>query len=284
MKAKLIPTYLVFSVNLLIAIIFVIPFFWTVSTSFKPRQEAVLYPPQALPAQPTLHYYEKIFFPDVESGDLDYVRMIVNSAALGFVGTVVTCFLSALAGYAFSIRKFRGRNIFFYIILAAMLIPYQALLVPLFSEMNSLRLIDNPLCLLLIYITFFQPLGIFIMKNTFSAVPKALHESAQMDGVGEWTIFSRIYLPNAGIGLVTVAVFTSAAIWNEFLMALVFMISQKNYTLPVGLNFSFQPPFQIEWGQMSAISVILFIPTITIFIALRKYFIQGVTAGALSAE
>lgn len=270
--------------SLLLAAVILLPLVWTMATSIKPRSETITYPPRLLPRNATAANYVRAFKPNVDTGQVAYIPMIFNSFMLGSAVTVATCVTSALAGYAIAARAFPGRKAAFYLILSAMLIPFQALLIPLFSEMNGLRLIDNLLSLFLIYVTFFQPLGVFIMKNTFSATPKELRESAQMAGCGEFQIFGRIYLPNALVGLVTVAVCTSAAAWNEFLIALIFMTSAKHYTLPVGLMFSFQPPFDIDWGMISAVSVITFIPTVSLFVALRRYFIRGVTAGALSAE
>jgi ABC-type glycerol-3-phosphate transport system permease component len=262
----------------------IIPFYWTIVNSIKVRDEIITYPPRMVPSVPTWEHYQRIFSVPVKSGEINYLPMMMNSLILGITVTLGICIVASMAGYAISLRDFPGRKAAFYLILSSMLIPFQALLIPLFTEMNALALVDRKLSLWLIYMTFFMPLGMFIMKNTFAGIPGALYESARIEGCSEWAVFFRIALPNAKMGMGTVAVLTSASVWNEFLMSLIFMTSQKNYTLPVGLAFSHQPPFDIDWGRICAVSVVTFLPTIALFIGLKKYFISGVTAGALSAE
>lgn len=277
-------TVLIYGLNLFFGALMIVPFYWTIVNSIKQRGDIITYPPRFLPSPATWEHYARIFSAPLKSGQINYLPMMANSLILGAAVTLGVCLIAAMAGFAFSLRAFPGRKLAFYLILSSMLVPFQALLIPLFTEMNGLGLVDKKASLFLIYATFFLPLGMFIMKNTFGAIPGALYESAKIEGCSEWGVFFRVALPNAKMGLGTVAVFTSAAVWNEFLMSLIFMTSQENYTLPVGLAFSHQPPFDIDWGRICAVSVITFLPTVILFIGLRKYFISGVTAGALSAE
>ncbi|MCG8453217.1 MAG: carbohydrate ABC transporter permease [Spirochaetales bacterium] len=275
---------MLYLLNTLMGILMLFPFYWTIINALKPRENIITNPPIFYPKGFTTEHFARIFSIPSKLGEIHYLPMMKNSLFIGTAGTMGVCIVAALTGYALSVKEFPGRKAVFYLVLSAMLIPFQALLVPLFSEMNLLGLVDNHLSLILIYITFFQPLGMFIMKNSFDTIPKAMYESARIEGCGDYQIFQRIALPNVKMGLGTVAVFTSAAVWNEFLMALIFMTSQSKFTLPVGLAFSHQPPFDINWGLISAVSVLTFLPTIMLFIGLRKYFISGVTAGAISAE
>lgn len=271
-------------INGIVAVVMLFPFYWTIVTSVKSREHIISYPPVFYPRGFTVENYVRAFSVPEVTGRINYLRMMGNSLFLGVVATLGVCVSAALAGFAYSYKEFPGRKLSFYLVLSAMLIPFQALLVPLFGEMNSLGLIDNKASLILVYVTFFQPLGMFIMKNSFDSVPRELYESAWIEGCGDMRVFAHVAMPNVKMGLSTVAVFTSAYVWNEFLMALIFMTSRKNFTLPVGLAFSHQPPFEINWGMITTISVLTFVPTVVLFLFLRRTFISGVTAGALSAE
>jgi multiple sugar transport system permease protein len=268
----------IYALNLVLLVILILPFYWTIISSLKPEQDIVTYPPRFTPNPWTLTHYTKLLInPDA--------RIMIWNSLLVALGTVcLVSFCATMAGFAVSKIEFLGRKFLFALIIMAMLLPFQSIVVPLFLEMKFFRLINTRLALVLISATFQLPLGLLIMKNAFAALPAELMESAQIDGCSYPQAFWRIMLPNVKIGIATVAIFTSATVWNDFLPALVFMTTKSKYTLPVGLSMSYQPPFQVYWGPVMALSVITFVPTLILFLFTQRYFIAGVSAGALSAE
>jgi len=267
-----------YALNLVLLLVLILPFYWTIVSSLKKEQDIVTYPPGFLPNPWTLEHYIKLL------AKPDSQVMIWNSLliAAGTVGLVCLC--ATMAGFAVAKIEFPGRKLLFAAIIMAMLLPFQSMVVPLFLEMQFFRLINTRLALILISSTFQLPLGLLIMKNAFAALPGEMIESAQIDGCSHFQVFLRILLPNVKIGIATVAIFTSATVWNDFLPALVFMTTKAKYTLPVGLSMSYQPPFQVYWGPVMALSVVTFVPTLILFLFTQRYFIAGVSAGALSAE
>jgi multiple sugar transport system permease protein len=268
----------IYALNLLLLLVLIMPFYWTMISSFKKEQDIVTYPPGFIPKPWTLEQYAKLL------ANPDSRIMIWNSLliAIGTVGLVCVC--ATLAGFAVAKIGFPGRKLLFALIIMAMLLPFQSMVVPLFLEMKFFRLVNTRLALILISSTFQLPLGLLIMKNAFAALPGEMIESAQIDGCSYFQAFWNILLPNVKIGIATVAIFTSATVWNDFLPALVFMTTKNKYTLPVGLSMSYQPPFQVYWGPVMSLSVITFVPTLILFLFTQRYFIAGVSAGALSAE
>lgn len=268
----------IYALNIVLLIILILPFYWTIISSLKPEQDIVTYPPRFVPNTWTLEHYVKLLVkPDARI-------MIWNSLLIAFGTVGIVSFCSTLAGFVVAKIEFPGRKFLFALIIMAMLLPFQSIVVPLFLEMKFFRLINTRLALVLISSTFQLPLGLLIMKNAFAALPGEMMESAQIDGCSYIQAFWRIMLPNVKIGIATVAIFTSATVWNDFLPALVFMTTKDKYTLPVGLSMSYQPPFQVYWGPVMALSVITFVPTLILFLFTQRYFIAGVSAGALSAE
>lgn len=268
----------IYVLNLVLLFVLILPFYWTIISSLKPEQDIVTYPPGFTPDPWTLEHYVKLLAnPDT--------RIMIWNSLLVALGTVcLVAFCATTAGFAVAKIEFSGRKLLFALIIMAMLLPFQSIVVPLFLEMKFFRLLNTRLALVLISSTFQLPLGLLIMKNSFAALPRELMESAQIDGCSYVQAFWRIMLPNVKIGIATVAIFTSATVWNDFLPALVFMTTKNKYTLPVGLSMSYQPPFQVYWGPVMALSVITFVPTLILFLFTQRYFIAGVSAGALSAE
>ena len=268
----------IYGLNLILLFVLILPFYWTIISSLKPEQDIVTYPPRFTPNPCTLEHYGKLLTnPDT--------RIMIWNSLLVAVGTVcLVSFCATTAGFAVAKIEFSGRKFLFALIIMAMLLPFQSIVVPIFLEMKFFRLLNTRLALVLISSTFQLPLGLLIMKNAFAALPRELMESAQIDGCSYVQAFWRIMLPNVKIGIATVAIFTSATVWNDFLPALVFMTTKNKYTLPVGLSMSYQPPFQVYWGPVMALSVITFVPTLILFLFTQRYFIAGVSAGALSAE
>ena len=194
----------------------------------------------------------------------------------------MTLLVAVPAGYGFSKFRFPGQNLLFVVILATMMIPFQSILTPLFLILVKLRLANSLNGLVLIYVTFQLPFSIFMMRNAFDAVPKALIESARIDGASQWSLMRRITLPLALPGVATVAMFAFLNSWNEFLAALIFLSQEEKFSLPVMLvNVTTGIRGMIDWGALQAGITITMVPCILLFLTLQRYYVRGLVAGAV---
>lgn len=267
---------LVFAV--LVAILFVFPVFWAMMTSVKPPGEAAS-SPLSLPSELSFANYEQISSYGI--GLWGYTKNTVIVTGITVVGTV---FLSTLAGYGFARFNFFGKNIVFVLVLATLMIPFQTTLVPIFLVLNRLSLTNSLVGLALVYITFQLPFGIFMMRNSFSSLPRELEEAALVDGTTSWGALFRVMLPLVVPGMVTVLIFTFLNAWNEFLAALIFLSEQDEFTLPVMLLSARTGEMgTVDWGALQAGVTVTAVPTIILFLALQRYYIAGMVSGAVKA-
>ncbi|MGZ2505479.1 ABC-type glycerol-3-phosphate transport system permease component [Rhizobium beringeri] len=204
------------------AVFFVMPIVWSFANSFKPAAAALADPAALFSKAFSLENYRRL--EHVGAGWYVYAGNSVLIAA----GTVLlTVLVSVPAGYGFSKFRFPGQSLLFVLIMATMMIPFQSILTPLFLILKVFRLQNNLFGLVLIYVTFQLPFSVFMMRNAFDAVPKALIEAARIDGASQATILRRIMLPIALPGVATVAMFAFLNSWNEFLAALIFPVRSE---------------------------------------------------------
>ncbi|KQT82856.1 ABC transporter permease [Aurantimonas sp. Leaf443] len=261
----------------MIALVFLMPIVWSLANSFKPAADALADPVALFSKAFSLENYRRL-----ESVGAGWTTYAMNSTALA-VGTVVlTVLVSVPAGYGFSKFRFPGQTALFVVIMATMMIPFQSILTPLFLILKVMRLQNSLVGLVLIYVTFQLPFSIFMMRNAFDAVPRALIEAARIDGASQWTILRRIMLPIALPGVATVAMFAFLNSWNEFLAALIFLSDQSKFTLPIMLvNVSSGIYGIIDWGALQAGIAVTMVPCIVLFLLLQRYYVRGLTAGAV---
>ncbi|MBY3039219.1 carbohydrate ABC transporter permease [Rhizobium laguerreae] len=259
------------------AVFFVMPIVWSFVNSFKPAAAALADPAALFSKAFSLENYRRL--EHVGAGWYVYAGNSVLIAA----GTVLlTVLVSVPAGYGFSKFRFPGQSLFFVLIMATMMIPFQSILTPLFLILKVFRLQNNLFGLVLIYVTFQLPFSVFMMRNAFDAVPKALIEAARIDGASQATILRRIMLPIALPGVATVAMFAFLNSWNEFLAALIFLSDQNKFTLPIMLvNVSSGIYGIIDWGALQAGIAVTMVPCIMLFLLLQRYYVRGLTAGAV---
>jgi len=265
-----------YTVNIILAVGFVAPIAWTLLTSLKPTNQILTYPPQIFPDRFTIEHYRTI----LTVNDGLFLRFLFNSLLVTGATIVTVLVVSSLAGYAFANLRFPGINIFFIAILATMMVPFQSLLIPLYGFMQKLGLLNSYLVLVLVYSTFQLPFCVFMMRNSFAALPQSLRESALLDGCSEAQVFRKIYLPLSLPGLATVFVYTFMTSWNEYLMALTFNPTQKYQTLQVGLTTFSLSRYRTNWEMITTGSMITMIPVLLVFMLLQKYYVEGLTAGA----
>jgi len=264
-------------VSILLAIFFIMPIVWSVANSFKPAAEALANPAALFSKAFSLENYRRL--EHVGAGWYVYAG---NSVMIAIGTVILTVLVAVPAGYGFSKFRFPGQSVLFVLIMATMMIPFQSILTPLFLILKFLGLQNSLVGLVLIYVTFQLPFSVFMMRNAFDAVPKALIEAARIDGASQMTILRRIMLPIALPGVATVAMFAFLNSWNEFLAALIFLSDQNKFTLPIMLvNVSSGLYGIIDWGALQAGIVVTMIPCIIMFLLLQRYYVRGLTAGAV---
>ncbi|WP_410813929.1 carbohydrate ABC transporter permease [Micromonospora sp. 067-2] len=259
----------------LLALLFVAPLGWLVVSSFKSSAEFAQSPPTLLPSEVSLENYRRLL-------DAGLFQNVVNSL-LVTAGTVVAAtVLSVLAGYGFARFDFRGRGVLFLVILSTLMIPFQSIVPSLYVILDYLRLTNSLAGLVLVYTVFALPFGIFTMRAAFASVPVAVEEAAVVDGADALTALRRVLLPIVAPGVATVALYAFFTAWNEFLAALIFTTSQEKYTLPVVLaNLQTGAGGTLNWGVLETGAVIAAVPCVAIFLILQRYYVAGLTGGAV---
>ncbi|SES24480.1 carbohydrate ABC transporter permease [Rhizobium sp. NFR03] len=264
-------------VSIVFALFFLLPIVWSFANSFKPAAEALAHPVALFSKAFSLENYRRL--DTVGAGWTVYAG---NSVMIALGTVVLTVLVAVPAGYGFSKFRFPGQSALFIVVMATMMIPFQSILTPLFLILKVLKLQNNLFGLVLIYVTFQLPFSIFMMRNAFDAVPRALIEAARIDGASQWTILRRIMLPIALPGVATVAMFAFLNSWNEFLAALIFLSDQNKFTLPIMLvNVSSGIYGIIDWGALQAGVTVTMVPCIILFLLLQRYYVRGLTAGAV---
>lgn len=266
---------LYYLINGLIGILFLLPFYWTVTTGLKPTQDILVSPPKLFPDPLT---FENFRFMWIERSE---VRGYFYNSAIIAVGTVLAVLLiSTLAGYGFAKLRIPMKQLLFFSILLGLMIPHQSLLIPLFDVFQRFGLIDTRLGLILIYTTFQLPLGVFLMRNSFESIPSAILEAARIDGASELHVWANIAVPLALPGVVTVGILVFIFSWNEFLIALIFTTTDALKTVPVGLQV-LMGIYGTQWEMLSTVATMSFIPVILLFFASQRAFMRAVSSGAV---
>lgn len=264
--------------TIIVCLFALFPFVWMISTSFKPAEEVYTSTPSFIPDNPTANgYYEML---TTESSTFDFKQWTVNSVIVAFLTTVFSMIIATLGGYGISRFRFRGRNGLSYIILTTQVLPGSLLLIPLYIIMSNMQLLDTRLGLVMAYATFSVPFCTWMMKGFFDSIPLSLEEAARVDGAGRFRCFATVVLPLTVPGLVATGLFAFINGWNEYLFASTFMKSYENWTLPMGIA-SFQGQYTTNWGTLMAGSVLITVPVVILFLALQKYLVGGMTAGAV---
>ena len=264
--------------GLVTAFLFIAPLGWSMLVSFKPSMEA-RQPP--LPPWPiggfSLQSYETLS--EYGVGIWTYAG---NSLIVALATVVISIVVSLLAGYGFSRFDFPFKNVLFVLIISTIMIPFQSILTPLFLILTKLGLQNSLLGLILVYVTLQLPFSVFMMRNAFDAVPKEIEDAARVDGASVFTVLHKVMLPLVFPGLVTVAIFAFLNSWNEFLAALILLTDQDNYTLPILMASIRSGRFgTIDWGALQSGVTVMMLPCLVLFLLLQRYYIRGLTAGAV---
>jgi multiple sugar transport system permease protein len=254
------------------ATITLFPLLWMISVSLMSPGQASTFPPPLLPAPPTLANYRELF------AHAGMGRYLLNSVMLTTAVTLVSLFFNVGAGYAFAKLRFAGRDRIFKVLLAALVIPSQVAMVPLFLMLRHLGLVNT-------YGGVIVPamasiFGIFVVRQYALSVPDDLLEAARIDGAGEFRIFRSVIVPVLRPIIVTLAVFTSLGAWNDFMWPLIVLGDNDLYTLPVALASLSREHVQ-DNELMMAGSVLTILPVLLVFLILQRYYIQGLMLGSV---
>ena len=258
----------------LVAIVFLIPQLWLVSLSLKDRGAAFAYPPQWIPDNPSLENY--IFA--LTATQVPWY--LWNSVKVAALATALTLIIGIPAAFVLSRERFAGRGPLLAILLAVQMLSPVVLLLPLYSLVERLGLADTHAGLILAYAAIQVPFTAWVLKNFLDGVPPALFEAARLDGASRARTLWSIALPIIAPGLAATTIFNLAAYWSEFALALVLLDSQARFTIPIGV-FSLQSAYETEWQLVAAASFIGLVPMMAAFVFLQRYFIAGLTAGAV---
>ena len=261
-----------------LALLFAYPLYVMLAQSLKPPGEAAATPPTLYPHSLSTENYSGL-----ASGEgLNVFDHVGNSALVSIGATLATVVLSTLGGYAFARLRFPGSNVVFFATLATFMIPFQAIITPLYIVLKELGLQNSLLGLAIVYTTFQLPFGLFLMRNSFAAIPASLEEAAQVDGCGTLGALWRVMLPVAVPGLITTALFTFFTAWNEFFAALILISDQAKFTLPVALTLISSGIFgSVNWGLLQAGVATTIVPCIVIYLLLQRYYVGGLLSGAV---
>ncbi|WP_270886712.1 carbohydrate ABC transporter permease [Pedococcus sp. 5OH_020] len=253
-----------------------LPILWMLSSSFKDNSEIFAWPPRLVTSTFSFAAYTSVFTDPVK------VRFFLNSYFVAVSVTVLTLITAILAAYAFSRYEFRLKGAINVVIVGIQAVPPITLLIPYFGLIVALRLYNSYQGLILTYMVFTLPYAIVMMTGYFNTLPRELDEAARVDGTTSFGALWRILVPISLPGIVSVAVYTFMIAWNEYLFALTLTRTDNMRTVPIGIQL-LMGQHSYKWSEMMAMSVLGSIPVLILFVFFQKFFIGGMTAGAVKS-
>ena len=270
--------FLIGAICVTLCAIMLAPLVLSVSASLKTTEEASAIPPTYFTHQVSLDSYHRLW--SYQAGLPTY---LVNSGGTALMAIAFCLLLTIPAGYALARFPVPGKEFVFVFLLLALIVPYQALLTPIFFMFSSLRLTNTLLGLAILHTTIQLPFSVYVMRNSFEAVPPEIEEAAVIDGATSWQILAYVYLPSIVPAIVTVALLAFITSWNEFLGALVMMNRGATFTLPLILANAREATSigGTDWGMLQAGITISIIPCVLFYLLLQRYYVSGFTSGAV---
>ena len=252
-----------------LAIIFLIPFIWMLSTSVKPSSEVFIFPPRWIPSKfQFTNYYRALIT------DLPFVQYFINTievTLLSLVGDVLTC---SLVAFGFARLRFPGRDVLFIILLSTLMVPYHVTMIPRYLMFRDFAWLDTYYPLIVPSYLAVSAFFIFLLRQFFMGIPLQLDRAARMDGCSTFDIYWRIVMPLARPAVITVAVFSFIGTWNDFLTPLIYLSSDRKFLVAQGLRH-FVALRTGVWNELMAASIAVMIPCLIIFFVAQRAFIQG---------
>ncbi|AHF75816.1 Putative permease component of ABC transporter [Sodalis praecaptivus] len=278
------PRRLAFWLGLCVLMVWTLgPLYWSLATSLMRPTDLATSPISLVPPVLTLEHYKKLLggLFGVIDNDIwrDFSRSMVNSAVLALGATLITVAAAAFSAYAAVRLRFPGRNLVFILIISTMAVPGYTVLIPLYRLMVSLGLVDTYTGIILIYVSAFLPLAMWLMRSVYESLPVSVEEAAWIDGAGRLYTLVRIVLPLAAPGLIAAAILTFLGAWGQFSVPLVFAPTIDTKPLTV-LIPEFATKNYIDYGLINAAGVLAMIPPAAVVIFLNRYLMRGLMAGA----
>ncbi len=262
-----------------VSLLSIFPFIWLISTSLKGANENIFaYPPTIIPSDFTWSNYIGVW------KKVNFMAYFWNSMIVAGATVVLNLILSSLAAYPLARMKFAGKNFVFFSILATIMIPFQAIMLPVYLitiKLNLMDTVNNFMGFVGLVMPFaVSAFGIFLMRQAFLGIPKEIEEAAIVDGCNVFQVFWKVLMPMVKPSLAVLAIFTFIGSWGEFLWPSIVLTKESMYTLPVGVN-NLQGMFSSNWRYIAAGSILSTVPILIFFLAMQKYFISGENEGAV---
>ncbi len=261
---------------LFFAFLFLFPLVWMLFTSIRTTQDLYKYPPTLFPQALTLENYIYIF-----KEMRGFIRYLVNSIVVTISTVLIVLGSSAMGGYAFGMRKFRGQNVLFMMIVGVLTIPYIMYLIPIYMMELKLGFRNSWIGLILPYVALNLPWGMLIMRGAFSTIPLDIRDAAIIDGCNEYQLWYRVLLPINRPALAATTIITFVFAWQEYMFASTLMTKNEWQTLPVGIVWLRDELQTLVMGRIGAMVVITILPVLVLFFIFRDFFIEGLSEGML---
>lgn len=271
-KKQPVKRALLYILLIVLTIITLTPLIWMLSSSLKLDNEVFSVPIQWIPKNPQWSNYTKVW------EKIPLLTFTFNSVKLTVIITIIQVITSSFAAYGFAKCKFKGRNILFMLYVATMAIPWQVYMLPQYSLMNKLHLVDTHIGYILMQ--SFNAFGVFLMRQAFISIPDELLEAARIDGLSEYGIFRKIVLPLSKASATTLVIFTFVTIWNDYMGPMIYFNTESNKTIQLGIKM-FIGQYSTEYGLVMAVSVLALIPVLIIFLIGQKQFVQGIASSGI---
>ncbi len=259
---------------LIIILVFFFPFFWIITSSFKSPEEIISTTTTIIPRSFTLEHYSKILF------NSDFFIYLKNSLIVSFSSMIISIILSVSAAYGLHKLKFYGNKFVEYSLLVTYAFPGVILLIPIYLLFAKVNLLNSYFALIIVNVLFATPFAVWMLKAFFKLIPTEIEEAAYIDGASRHVVIFKIIIPLAAPGIASIAIFCFIISWTEYLFASILISSDSLKTLPVGLA-SIVGQYQIDWGFLLSGAVLASLPVIILFIFIGKYFVSGLTEGAI---
>lgn len=262
----------VYLIYLLAILTFVFPIFWVFSMSIRPEGDVLTYPVQFVPEEITFEAYRRV-------AGLAWI-WIFNSAKIASLQVIGILLVCVPAAYAFSRFEFRGRRYILFGVLLFQMISPVVIVIPMYRLMNTLGLLNTHFGLILLYIGLQVPFSTWLLKSYFDTIPRGLDDAARVDGCNRLQMLRYVLLPSLLPGVAVVVIFNFIFSWSEFVMAFTVLQSSGLFPISVGV-FAFQGQYSTAWTLIAAVSFLAMLPLIVAFLALQRYFVRGLTEGAV---
>lgn len=266
-RSSLLRNTIVYILLLIVVIVTVLPFVWMLSASLKSEATIFQNSMQLIPLHPLWSNYADVW------KQVPYALFYLNTIKVSFLSTAGSLIAASLAAYAFAKLEFPGRNKLFLLYLATMMIPGQAIMIPQFTIMKSLHLVNTHWALILLHL--FNPYGVFLLRQFFLQLPNDLNEAARLDGCTEFGIFLRIALPLAKPALATLGIFTLLWSWNDFLQPLIYLSKENLFTIQMGIRY-FQQLNGANYPLIMAATTMSLVPIVLLYVFAQRYFVEGI--------